>query len=537
MLCKPQVLIVEDMRETLDDYLLNLRSDEYELTGVCSLEQASAALEQQTYDVVVTDLMLPNNPEDGMQLAEKARSIDATIAVIVFTGYEHTSLVAQHTIRKLGAQAFFTKPLDFRACRKRIHQAILERRYRLASIDAAEQGSFAVIRSPYVAGKALGKGSVMFYGRDEIFDLIRHSIGTRPYHNHLALVGPRRIGKTSILQQLPERLNPVLFLPVYVNCQALGIDPGMPAFFLKLARQIRRGLRRQNVDVSSLPALSPSDLASMPTFVFVEQFLPQLWQIIGTRTLVLCFDEFEELAHKVQRGRLDDSVFEFLRSIMLDEDQVVLVLAGSRQLMDLGKLSHPAGTIIEMSSFHKIGPLSTELARHLIEDPVAYSGMQYDADAIAMILQASGGYPYLIQLICGLLVARRNVERRNQVTVADVRTATDDLLEMPQPGFFWESLTAYQKMVMVVISRLRQHEHSITPGNVTEELSHAQVNCQDWHIPIHRVLHELFLEGLLYEESGSAQSLEYRLVYDLSGAWVRRHKALDEIQEEICDET
>lgn len=540
MNCKPHVLIVEDEREKLEDYLLNLRSEEYSLIGVHKLEDALVALEQQTFDVIVTDLMLPDNPEEGMQVIEKAKSLDATIAVIVVTGYKDPTSVAKRTIRRLGAQAFFLKPLDFAACRKRIHQAILERRYRLAAIEAANQGGFVSIPSPYMAGKPLGQGNAMFYGRNEIFDFIRDNIGQLSHHNHLALIGPRRIGKTSILQQLPERLSSS-FLPVYINCQSLGIDPGIPAFFVQLARQIQGCLAQQSVDVTDLPVLNLTDLEEAPTSAFVYQFLPQLYHAIGERSLVLCLDEFEELASKMQRGRLDGTIFEFLCSLMLDEDKIVCVLAGSHRLAELAEISYSAASIIGMITHCTVGLLSPDLARCLIEEPVAYSGMRYQPDAIEAILSTTGGYPYLIQLLCGLLVNRRNEQRRNEVTAEDVRVSIEALLELPQPGFFWESLTPHQQAVLIVISQLRQQRLAshqvITVRDVKAKLQELGVCYQNWRTPVSRLLQELALEGLLSESAGDGRHLEYRLTFELWSGWVRRHKTLDQIQEEIGYDT
>lgn len=526
---RPQVLVVEDDAQTLADYLLNLCSDEYHLTGARSLEEAVAALEQQTFDVVVTDLELFDHFDGGMQVAERAKSLDATIAVIMVTVHSNIA-TASRAIHELGAQGFFPKPLDFAACRKRIHQAILERRYRLAAIEAADQGGFVPIRSPYVAGKPLGRGNTMFYGRDQVFDFIRDNIGEPTHHNHLALIGPRRIGKTSVLQQLPERLDPSSFLQVYINCQALGIDKGMPAFFLQLAHQIRRSLKKQEVETVSLPTLPPTDLGKYPAADFVYKFLDPLYQSLGERSLVLCLDEFEELVNKVQRGRLDDTVFGFLRNLMLDE-AFVCILAGTRRSAELGKVSRPAATIVEMTTFRPIGLLSPDLACRLIEEPVAYSGMCYQPDAIEAILSATGGYPYLIQLLCGLLVNRRNEQRRNEMTVDDVRVAIEALLETPQPGFFWESLTPNQQAVLIAACHLWQHRQMMTAHDVEAQLQALGASYQTWETPVRRLLHELALEELLRERAGDGQHLEYRLTFELLGAWVRRHKTLDQIEE------
>jgi CheY-like chemotaxis protein len=569
----PQVLVVEDEAEVLEDYLLNLSSDEYKLTGVRSLEDAIAALEKQKFDVVVTDLQLFNRPDGGMQVIERTKALDATIAVIMVTAYGSES-IARRAIRQLGAQGFFPKPLDFDFCRKRIHQTILERRYRLAAIEAAAQGGFVPISSPYVAGKPLGQGSVMFYGRDEIFGFIRENIGEPPQHNHLALVGARRIGKTSILQQLPKHLTPSSFFPVYINCQSLGIDPGMPAFFLQLARQIRRGLKRQGsgpVSASTLvipneceesngrslvipneceeshasggdlPILKPADVERMPAFMFMDKFLIPLMHAnarFQTCSLVLCLDEFEELVDKVRRGRLDASVFEFLHSLMLDEPHIVFILAGTQRMTELGNVSRRAAEMVEMTTLRSIGPLSPSLARSLIEEPVAHSGMRYESEAIEAILEATGGYPYLIQLLCGMLVVRRNAQRRNEMRVADVQIAIENLLESPQPGFFWESLTLYQKAVLLAVIGLWQGGQVITPQRVAMWLKEAEVGYHNWGVLARHLLHELALQSLLHEEkSDDARASIYTLTFEMLGAWVRRHKTLGEIREEILHET
>ncbi len=529
---KPQVLIVDDDKEILPDYLQNLGSDEYDLIGVLSLEEAIAALEQQPFDVVIADLDLPPHADGGMQVIKKAKSLDATIGVIMVTGVGGVG-DAQRAIRELGARAFFPKPLDFVACRRRIQQAIMERRYRLTAIKAAEEGGFARIRNPYTAGKPLGQNNVMFYGRDEVFDFICDNIGEPSHYNHLALVGPRRIGKTSILQQLPTQMGTTL-LPVYINCQSLGIDPGMPVFFLQFSRQIRRGLEMQGLDLSNLPHLTEADLSGNPALNFGDIFWLQLRQVLGDRSLMLCLDEFEELENKVQRGRLDSTIFTFLHDLMLTEAQIVCILAGSRRLEEPGMMSREAASILDLVTYRHVGVFSPDLARRLIEEPVAYSGMFYQTEAVEAILRATGGYPYLIQLLCARLVNHRNEQRRNEMTPADVQTTLAALLETAQPGFFWESLTPCQQAVLICAAQLWPKQKTLTARNVEAGLKEAKVPYQSWEIPVYRLLHELTLEELLREHPGDdGQNMQYSQTFELLSAWVRRHKALDQIRVDI----
>jgi hypothetical protein len=331
---------------------------------------------------------------------------------------------------------------------------------------------------------------------------------------------------------LPTRLEPSL-LPVYINCQALGIDPGMSAFFLKFSRQIRLSLQSQGVDESRLPTLTKADLGSTPALVFSDIFLSRLWRVLGNRSLVLCLDEFEELENKVQRGRLDVNVFSFLHDLMLTEAQIVCILVGTRHLEEPGAMSPEAASILELVDFQRIGVFSSDVACRLIEEPVAYSGMCYQTGAIENILQATGGYPYLIQLLCGRLVNRRNEQRRNEMTTDDVETTIASLIETTQPGFFWKSLMPCHQAVLICASQLWRSREVITAQNIEAKLQAAGVPYQNWETSVYRLLHELALEELLREQAGDEQNLQYMPAFGLLSAWVRRHKVLDQIRAEI----
>jgi hypothetical protein len=279
----------------------------------------------------------------------------------------------------------------------------------------------------------------------------------------------------------------------------------------------------------------------MPAFMFVDKFLTPLLQTCSREqacNLVLCLDEFEELVDKVQRGRLDASVFEFLYSLMMDEPCMVLILVGTPRMTELGPLNRRAAEIVEMTMLRPIGPLSPSLARDLIEEPVAHSGMRYEPEAIETILKATGGYPYLIQLVCGMLVARRNTQRRNEMSVDDVWIAIENLLESPQPGFFWESLSAYQKAVLLAVVGLWQREQVITPQRVEAQLRTMEVGYARWGVLAHHLLHDLALQSLLCESMPNDESVPtYTLAFEILGAWVRRHKTLGQVREEIFHET
>ncbi|MBN2005211.1 MAG: response regulator [Anaerolineae bacterium] len=517
---KPRVLVVED--EILEDYLWNLRSgDAYELIGASTLDEALKKLEEDTFDVVVVDLMLPDSIEQGLRVISRVKTLDQAIAIIVVTGHPEPGM-ASRIIHRVGASDFLYKPLDFADCRRKIYRAIEDHRYRLMAIDAAEHGGFAPIHNPYVAGSPLGAGNVMFYGQDEIFDFICTNIGKSHNYNHLALIGPNRIGKTSILQQLSQRLPPSEFVPVNVNCQAFGIDLGMPAFFSQLMTQIKHCLRLQKLDTSTMPIVHTFEWHFL---TFMESFLPNVYKILDGRSLILCLDEFEELANKVRRKRLDVSVFDFLYNLMTQE-QIVFVLAGTRRLMTLGRLYHAAANIVESTISREVTTLSPDATRRLIEERVAYSGMHYQEAAIELIKEVTGGYPYLVQLLCGLLVNLRNERKKNEITVDDVQDAISAVIETSQPGFFWESLTSYQKIVLLAVTQLWRHQEVLTTSRVEGEVLYMGVNLLAWPptVQVADILRELCFDGLLREVIDIRKGPTYTLAFELSGKWITRHR-------------
>ena len=74
--------------------------------------------------------------------------------------------------------------------------------------------------NPYIAGNPVGGGEA-FVGRADVLREVLRSLDN-PYENALVLYGQRRIGKTSLLQELATRV------PL--------VGPFQPIYFLRLSR-------------------------------------------------------------------------------------------------------------------------------------------------------------------------------------------------------------------------------------------------------------------------------------------------------------
>jgi len=109
---KGTVLVVDDDDAVRSGLYWALAGDYHVLQG-SSRDEASALINEQEIDVVVSDLHLPPNTDDiaeGLALIDIARAQDPPLQVVVITGSD-SKRAALEAVRR-GAYGFFEKPLD-----------------------------------------------------------------------------------------------------------------------------------------------------------------------------------------------------------------------------------------------------------------------------------------------------------------------------------------------------------------------------------------------------------------------------------------
>jgi len=111
---KPQILIVEDDGDWQEIYRRCLSGADYGITAARRFNTALALLEEQLFDVVITDLKMLGGMEEfsGFGILERAKAIHPDAQVIVITGYGS----ADHALRAMGSGAYdyITKDRDLR---------------------------------------------------------------------------------------------------------------------------------------------------------------------------------------------------------------------------------------------------------------------------------------------------------------------------------------------------------------------------------------------------------------------------------------
>ena len=264
--------------------------------------------------------------------------------------------------------------------------------------------------NPYIAGAPV-RNEKMFFGRETLLDRILNTL----HHNSLMLHGPRRIGKTSLLHQLKQRLErdddpDFHFVPVYIDLQ------GTPE-----ARFFR--LMMQDI-LDELKAVLPPDgwrLPSADATYSPRDFTADIRRVIeslqspGERRplkVVLLIDEVDQL------NGYSDAANQKLRSVFMKSfaDHLVAVMAGSALRKHWESEGSPWYNFFEEIP---VGGIDRDAAEALLREPVR-GIFDYEDAAVARILDESGCIPYRLQKFGVHLIARLIADRRRRVTLADV---------------------------------------------------------------------------------------------------------------------
>lgn len=111
---KPRILIVEDDNEWQEIYRRCLGEAAYEIMGARKVGTALSLLQEQSFDVVITDLKMLGGTEEfsGFRVLDQAKVKNPDIQVIVITGFGS----ADHALRAMGngAYDYITKDRDLR---------------------------------------------------------------------------------------------------------------------------------------------------------------------------------------------------------------------------------------------------------------------------------------------------------------------------------------------------------------------------------------------------------------------------------------
>ena len=131
---KSRILIADDEETFLYSTAELLRKEDYEVDCAHNTTIASRLLNKNKYDLLISDIKMPDNP--NLAFIKKSKDLVENMSIILVTGYPSldTALQSVH----LPISAYLVKPIDFDELLRHVQESI-EKRMLFSSIDDAKK--------------------------------------------------------------------------------------------------------------------------------------------------------------------------------------------------------------------------------------------------------------------------------------------------------------------------------------------------------------------------------------------------------------
>jgi DNA-binding NtrC family response regulator len=203
---RPTLLIVDDEKTTREGLRAALE-DRYDVYLAEDAKAAASLLEQEHFDVLLTDFRLPN--EDGMKLIARAKSLPKPPVCILMTAYGSEEVAVD--AMKRGADDYIAKGrLQIDELEMRIARALRQQKLEVENVSLRQQ-----LDSKFGLENIIGESPAM----QEVLDVVKQVAPTRAT---VLLLGESGTGKELIAKAI-HQLSPRAKQPmVSVHCAALS---------------------------------------------------------------------------------------------------------------------------------------------------------------------------------------------------------------------------------------------------------------------------------------------------------------------------
>jgi uncharacterized protein len=289
------------------------------------------------------------------------------------------------------------------------------------------------IPNPFVFGMPVNETpNNVFTGRRDIAEQIEESLLGASHTPMLLLHGPRRMGKTSILKQLPRMLGPD-FAPSMLDLEKKATREDVSSLLIYISRGLSEGLRRRHVFVEPLTdkrIMRKSSRAfdeMLNPFRAFDDWLDNVEREMPPRMrALLCLDEYESLQSALAAGWGGDFL-DTMRNLLQHRQRLALMFSGAHTFAEMGQ--EWTSRFISARRV-RVSFLTRDELIPLLTEPIPEFDMRYaDDGALERIVTTTNGQPFLTQAIAFELVQFLNGEKRKMATLTDVETAVARALE------------------------------------------------------------------------------------------------------------
>ncbi len=311
----------------------------------------------------------------------------------------------------------------------------------------AKHAEFKYIPNPYSTGTPTHNNQ-MFFGRERDIEVLKENLTRTETKCVIVLYGQRRSGKTTLLLHLVNTSILEPHIPILIDMQRESYQISSNTFFHNLAFYIFKEFQRRGITLTKPEAV---DFERQATFAF-DLFLEEAEIQLTNQKIIMLIDEFEVLETQVNNKRLDPELFEYLRSLMQHHTNINFLLSGTHKIEEFTRSYWSA--FFNMAFHHRLSRLSMQSSVGLITNPVA-GYLEYDPSAVHKIRDLTADQPYLIHLICRSLVDHCNEKHKAYVTINDVNTVLQEVMETGQFHFdwLWKHINSEERIVLSALAQ------------------------------------------------------------------------------------
>lgn len=202
------ILVVDDEKNILKVVSMTLKEYGYDVETARSFDEAAGKFGQNDFDLVITDLRLPDR--DGISLLETIKQEEPDVPVIMITAFG----TIENAIRamKKGAFNYLTKPINPDELLTVIREAIEKYELRKENITLKTE-----LKQKFTYSNIIGKSAPM----QEIFDTIRIIAKT---HANILIIGESGTGKELIARAVHFDSNRAEKSFVTIDCATIPAD-------------------------------------------------------------------------------------------------------------------------------------------------------------------------------------------------------------------------------------------------------------------------------------------------------------------------
>lgn len=300
------------------------------------------------------------------------------------------------------------------------------------------------ISNPYIIGIPIRQKD-KFYGRREIFYFIETQL--RQNSKIILLQGQRRIGKTSVLEQISNFVDLKDFVFIKLSLEDKK-SINLEDLFEELAIEIKDYITDNlEIELNNISCYNSSEFPEILNW-FEQIFLPEVYETLDGKNVVLMLDEFDSLDNINQDT--ENNFYKDLKQIVTRDKKLFLLPVIGKPIEDI---SEDFQDSFRQATLQKIGLLDDSDAKELIIKPT--KKLKYKDAAIETILKLSANHPYFTQVLCFTIFNSAKVRDRWEVTSQDVESIVEKAITHSQIGLasLRNSLPIYEKVVFLAVAK------------------------------------------------------------------------------------